>query len=133
MSNLGMVQADSSGNIVHVLSFPHELKDHKAAPGVAQTLMVALTETNVAKLRAIVNDAGAHTLVGGVVKKGADAVTFEDGDDSHAAEKFLRGLTTAQRNSLRAGAKAVVTGLNAGSSDVEKAIGWLVVQRLEDG
>lgn len=129
---MGMVQADSNGDVIRVglrSQFTEEFRD---APDAADTVLVAL-EPNEAALREIADDMGAHTIENGVVKKGADTVMFEDGDDSHAAAKFLHGLTTAQRNGLRAGAKAVVTGLDANSKDVEKAIGWLIVQRLEDG
>lgn len=132
MSGIGFVQAGGGGEIVRVGQFAHEYEQHKDAPDAAVAVLVALTPANITKLRDIADDVEGHSIVAGVVKKGADAVTFEPGDDAHAAEKFLRGLTTAQRNGLRAGAKAVVTGLNAGSSDVEKAIGWLVVRSLED-
>ena len=131
MSRLGMVQSDSSGKIVRVLSFPHEFEQYKDAPDVDQIVLVALTETNVANLRAIAQDADSYRIIAGVVKKGADTVTFEEGDDGHAAEKFLRRLTPAQVRGLRAGAKAVVTGLSAGSTNVEKAIGSIVLRLME--
>lgn len=134
MAQLGLIHADGDGGIIRIARFPHEYAEARDIPGVAATVTVALgAGDNDDKLLDIARNARLYKIVGGVVKKGNVEVVFDPGDDSHAAEKFMRGLTTAQRNGLRAGAKAVVTGLNAGSSDVEKAIGWLVVQRLEDG
>lgn len=75
------------------------------------------------------------TVVGGVLKDGGSDVPLAAAGDDRAAAAFLDGLTGAQRNALRAGARAVVTGLNANSTDVEKAIGYVAlrIMRLEDG
>ncbi|MCH8977990.1 MAG: hypothetical protein IH945_01950 [Armatimonadetes bacterium] len=126
-----MVQSDSSGKIVRVLSFPHEMKGHTDAPDVAETVLVALTDSNIAKLRAIVNDSDAYTLVVGVVKKGAAAVTFEAGDDSHAAARSLHGVSVAQERTMLAGARAVIEKASTpGANNEEKAIGWIALRLM---
>lgn len=125
MARLGIIEADVAGKIIRILAFAHELENHAAAPEVAETIVVALTESNVAKLQAIAQDVDAHSVVGGEVKKGAATVSFEEGDDDHTAAAFLHGLSTAQRNALRAGAKAVITGLDGSSTDEQKAIGYI--------
>ncbi len=135
MSSLGLIHADVIGDIIRVARFQHEYAEARELSGVDATVVVALgVGDNNEKLRDIAENSRLYKIVDGVVKKGGATVSFDPGDDGHGAARFLDGLTPQQSDALRAGARAVITGLDANSTDVEKAIGYIAlrIMRLED-
>lgn len=132
MSKLGLVQANESGDIIRVAHFPHEFALYRNEPA-ADTVVVSLgAGDNDAKLQDIAENSREYKIVGGVVKKGTTAITFDPGGDAHAAARSLHGVSDAQERTMLSGARAVIEKASTpGATNVEKAIGHIVLRLME--
>lgn len=130
---MALIQADAQGKVFRLVTVPFHEPDARLDPNAAQTIEVD-SATNQALITDVSLNMGAYTIVAGALKKdGADVAIAAD-TDQKAIEKLVRGITGAELNALRTGAKGFVQAMKNGQSPTQqqrdRALAWAILRIL---